>query len=131
MAHDRKLSVAAVKKARSLADVVIVYLHWGTEDVNCPNADQKSIAKELSAAGADIIVGTHSHVPQGDGFIGRTYVHYGLGNFLWARSGSKDTLLLLLKVKRTGQVVGKNAVIGTVSETGQPVPVTGTAQADI
>ncbi len=126
MAHDRKLSVAAVKKARSLADVVIVYLHWGTEDVNCPNTDQKSIAKELAVAGADIIVGTHSHVPQGDGFSGKTYVHYGLGNFLWARSGSKDTGLLLVTVRRDGRVTGREFVVGTVSETGQPIPVFGT-----
>jgi poly-gamma-glutamate synthesis protein (capsule biosynthesis protein) len=131
MAFDKTRTVDAVKKARSLADVVIVYLHWGTEDSACPNGEQREMAKVLSANGADIVVGTHAHVPQGDGFVGKTYVHYGLGNFLWARSGSKDTGLLLLKVTRTGQVTGREFVIGTVSATGQPVPVTGAEQADI
>jgi poly-gamma-glutamate synthesis protein (capsule biosynthesis protein) len=129
MAFDKALSVAAVKKAKSMADIVVVYLHWGTEDVNCANNDQKSIAKALAEAGAHILVGTHSHVPHGDGYIGKTYVHYGLGNFLWARSGSKDTLLLNLTVRRDGSVAKREFVVGVVSENGQPVPITGDALA--
>jgi len=125
MAFDKALSVAAVKKAKSMADIVVVYLHWGTEDVSCANNDQKNIAKALADAGAHILVGTHSHVPHGDGYIGKTYVHYGLGNFLWARSGSKDTLLLNLTVRRDGSVAKREYVIGVVSENGQPVPISG------
>lgn len=131
MAFDKTRTVNAVKKARSLADVVIVYLHWGTEDSACPNGEQREMAKVLSANGADIVVGTHAHVPLGDGFVGKTYVHYGLGNFVWARSGSKDTGLLLVTVKHTGQVTGREFIIGTVSASGQPVPVTGDEQAAI
>ena len=44
-------------------------MHWGTEGSYCPNPEQKSIAKILADAGADVIVGTHAHMPQGDGFI--------------------------------------------------------------
>ncbi len=129
MAFDKALSVAAVKKAKSMAEIVVVYLHWGTEDVNCANNDQKNIAKALAEAGAHILVGTHSHVPHGDGYIGKTYVHYGLGNFLWARSGSKDTMLLNLTVRRDGTVAKRELVLGVVSENGQPVPITGEAAA--
>ncbi|HCU51043.1 MAG TPA: hypothetical protein DGG94_14800 [Micromonosporaceae bacterium] len=129
MAFDKELSVAAVKKARTLADVVVVYVHWGTEDTYCPNKEQRDLARVLSGAGAHIVLGTHAHMPQGDGFVGQTYVHYGLGNFLWARSGSKDTGLLTVTVKRDGQVAGRNFVVGVVSETGQPVPISGAALA--
>jgi poly-gamma-glutamate capsule biosynthesis protein CapA/YwtB (metallophosphatase superfamily) len=129
MAFDKALSVAAVQKARAMADIVVVYLHWGTEDAYCPNGEQRDIARALSAAGADIVVGTHAHILQGDGLVGHTYVHYGLGNFLWARSGSKDTGLLLLTVKRDGRLVNRTFVQGMVSVTGQPVPVTGAEKA--
>ncbi len=37
----------------------------------------------LADTGADIIVGTHAHVLLGSGWLGDTYVNYGLGNFLW------------------------------------------------
>ena len=130
MAFDMGLSVAAVKKARSLADLVIVYLHWGTEGSNCPNGEQKSAARALAEAGAQIIVGTHAHVPQGDGFIGSAYVHYGLGNFLWyGPSKSTDTGLLTVTVSDAGgwKVTNRVFTPGVISSTGQAKPVTGSA----
>ncbi len=125
MAFDKDLSASAVRKARTLADLVIVYMHWGTEGSYCPNNDQKSTAKLLAEAGADVIVGTHAHMPQGEGFIGTTYVHYGLGNFLWyGPSKSTDSGLLTLTV--TGRKVTKHTFIpAAISSTGQAVPAAG------
>ena len=76
------LAVAAVAAARKRADVVVVYLHWGKEGSACPTAaaDPRHGTRD---AGADAIVSTHAHVMLGDGYLGRTYVQYGLGNFLW------------------------------------------------
>jgi poly-gamma-glutamate synthesis protein (capsule biosynthesis protein) len=37
------------------ADIVLAFMHWGTEGVSCPDSDQKSLAPKLAAAGADII----------------------------------------------------------------------------
>ncbi len=125
MAFNKDLSAAAVRKARTQADLIIVYLHWGTEGSYCPNGDQKSIAKILAEAGADILIGTHAHMPQGDGFLGATYVHYGLGNFLWyGPSKSTDSGLLILTV--TGRKVTKyNFIPAIISGTGQAKPVSG------
>jgi poly-gamma-glutamate capsule biosynthesis protein CapA/YwtB (metallophosphatase superfamily) len=130
MAFDMGLSVAAVKKARAMADLVIVYLHWGTEGSSCTNGEQKNAARALAEAGAHIIVGTHAHVPQGDGFIGSAYVHYGLGNFLWyGPSKSTDTGLLDITVSDSGGWKVTNRVFnpGVISNTGQAKPVTGSA----
>ncbi|HET8615718.1 MAG TPA: CapA family protein [Actinomycetales bacterium] len=79
---------AAVRKARTRADVVVVYLHWGTDYTPCPNALQVRTAKALAQAGADVVVGTHAHQLQGAGWLGSTYVDYGLGNFVWWRRNS-------------------------------------------
>lgn len=78
------LLLAEVRTAKAHADVVIAYLHWGTEYQSCPNADQQALADTLAAAGVSAIVGTHAHVLQGAGWRpdGR-YVAYGLGNYLW------------------------------------------------
>lgn len=130
MAFDLGLSVAAVKKARAMADLVIVYLHWGTEGSNCPNGEQKSAARALAEAGAQIIVGTHAHVPLSDGFLGSTYVHYGLGNFLWyGPSKSTDTGLLTVTVANIAgwKVTNRVFTPGVISSTGQAKPVTGSA----
>lgn len=130
MAFDMGLSTAAVKKARSVSDLVIVYMHWGTEGSNCPNGDQKKAAMALAEAGAHLIVGTHAHMPQGDGFVGSTYVHYGLGNFLWyGPSKSTDTGLLTVTVSDTEgwKVANRVFTPGVISSTGQAKPVTGNA----
>jgi poly-gamma-glutamate synthesis protein (capsule biosynthesis protein) len=80
---------AAVRAARARADVVVVYLHWGTDYSDCPNPLQRSTARALAAAGADVVLGAHAHRLQGAGWLGRTYVDYGLGNFVWWRRNSE------------------------------------------
>jgi hypothetical protein len=83
--------VSAVKAAKAHADVVIAYIHWGTEYQSCPNADQRTLADALAAAGATAIVGTHAHVLQGAGWRpDGKYVAYGLGNYFWWRSFGND-----------------------------------------
>ena len=82
--------LAAVRAADRRDDVVVVYLHWGTDGRRCPDPRQRSLASVLARAGADVVVGTHTHVLQGSGWIGDTYVSYGLGNFLWYHNHQPD-----------------------------------------
>lgn len=98
---------AAVRLARARAEVVMVYLHWGTDYTTCPNTLQRRTAKALAAAGADVVVGSHAHRLQGGGWLGRTYVDYGLGNFIWWRSRRPDatTGVLTLTVDRPAGAV--------------------------
>jgi poly-gamma-glutamate capsule biosynthesis protein CapA/YwtB (metallophosphatase superfamily) len=49
--------VRAVAEARTQADTVAVFLHWGLERATCPTGDQQSLAETLVDAGADIVVG--------------------------------------------------------------------------
>lgn len=89
---------AAVRAARAHADVVVVYLHWGTDYTTCPNALQRRTAQALAGAGADVVLGSHAHRLQAGGWLGRTYVDYGLGNFVWWRSHGQDAVTGVLTV---------------------------------
>lgn len=82
--------VQAVRAARSKADTVVVFVHWGRELQSCPLPRQRSLAGELIEAGADAIVGGHAHVLLAGGYLDGRYVHYGLGNFVFY-SGSGNT----------------------------------------
>ncbi|HEX2902060.1 MAG TPA: CapA family protein [Jatrophihabitans sp.] len=83
--------LAEVRAARAHAEVVIAYVHWGTEYQSCPNADQQQLAGTLAAAGVTAIIGTHAHVLQGAGWRpDGAYVAYGLGNYYWWRSFGND-----------------------------------------
>jgi hypothetical protein len=132
MAYDEDRAVKAIEAARRDNDVVIVMPHWGPERVNCPSADQRRLAERFSKAGADVIVGAHGHVLQGSGYLGNTYVAYGTGNFLWYTAGlnewSKYTAALTLKL-RGRTVVEPTWTHAIVSDTGQPVALTGDALA--
>ena len=80
-----------VRRAAKTHDLVVVYLHWGMDYQKCPEAAQARTARALEEAGADIIVGGHSHRINAAGWLGRSYVAYGLGNFVWWRSHEPDS----------------------------------------
>jgi poly-gamma-glutamate capsule biosynthesis protein CapA/YwtB (metallophosphatase superfamily) len=129
MAFDVRRAVGAVRAARRQADLVVVFNHWGLEGVTCPTAEQRTFVGVLSRAGADVVVGAHAHVLQGEDRVGSTYVAYGLGNFVWyGASRSTDTGVLRLSV-RGRRVVGSEFVPAMVSASGQPLPLTGAAAA--
>jgi poly-gamma-glutamate synthesis protein (capsule biosynthesis protein) len=126
---DLARSLDAVRQAKQHADVVIVFMHWGTEGQACPNAAQRDLAPKLAAAGADIIIGAHAHILQGSGWLGHTFVAYGMANFLWySISHSTATGVLVLTLPASGPLTSK-FVPAVVSATGQPIPLSGAAAA--
>lgn len=79
--------VRMTKKADTLADLVFVVMHWGEENSFALSNSQKTLASAITEAGADVIIGMHSHVIQSmewktasDG--SRTLVIYSLGNLI-------------------------------------------------
>lgn len=120
--------VAAVRAASRRADVVVVYLHWGEELVGCPTHQQHATAQALAAAGADVVVGSHAHVQLGAGFLGSTYVDYGLGNFVWYHDHQPRSGVLRVRI-RDGEVVGDDWVPAEIGTDGLPSPLSGPARA--
>jgi poly-gamma-glutamate synthesis protein (capsule biosynthesis protein) len=104
-AKDVPRLLRAVRAARETSDTVVVFLHWGVELEECPSADQRRLAKQLVAAGADVIVGGHAHRVQGAGRMGRALVDYGLGNFVWYGTSELSTRSGVLLVKVDGRRV--------------------------
>ena len=121
---DNTRLLAAVRAARATYDVVVVYLHWGTDYTTCPDAAQASTAAALAEAGADVVVGGHAHRVQGAGWLGRTYVGYGLGNFVWLNTrGPADAVSGVLTV--SVDPVKARALRGGAAPDGAPSIVTG------
>jgi poly-gamma-glutamate capsule biosynthesis protein CapA/YwtB (metallophosphatase superfamily) len=122
------LLIDAVQQAKAAGELVIVYLHWGTEYDTCPNADQKTLAGQLAAAGATAVIGTHAHVLQGAGWRSDgVYVAYGLGNYLWWRSfgNNQDDNGVLTLTFRDGKVISDSFAPSRLDDRGVPVPATG------
>ena len=88
---------ADIRGARAAgADFVIVMPHWGAEYSEYVSPDQRREAAALVAAGADLILGSHSHFtgpieaidrPSG----GPVFVAYSLGDLLFDQNYSEAT----------------------------------------
>lgn len=79
--HEEEL-LNKVRKAKGMADVVIVAMHWGDEYNTEPNEEEITLAQQLSDAGADIIIGNHPHCIQPVEWLNnrKTICFYALGN---------------------------------------------------
>ena len=130
--------LGAVEDADRSADVVVVYMHWGIQGERCPSEGQRTLAADLFEAGADIVVGSHTHGLQGDGRMADGYVAYGLGNYAWYTQASEPTSMtgvLTFTVRpppsgaaraRVTKAAWEPARIGA---DGLPAPVAGSAAA--
>lgn len=81
---------SALTQARSEADFVIVFAHWGTEYAPEPDAFQKQWTQIFLECEVDIVVGTHPHCLQPyevlvDDNGHRMLVYYSIGNYISAQ----------------------------------------------
>lgn len=87
-------------KEQDSADIVIVSYHFGSEYETKPNARQKDLAEGAIDAGADLVVGHHSHVTQPVVRYKEGWIAYSLGNFVFDQMFSEATRTgILLEVK--------------------------------
>jgi poly-gamma-glutamate synthesis protein (capsule biosynthesis protein) len=90
-----------VKKARNLADLVIVSFHWSAELLKERKPYQADLAKVAINAGAHLVVGHHPHVIQGVEKYKHGLIVYSLGNFIFASYSKTVQDALLLQVRLT------------------------------
>lgn len=90
-----------VAKAKEDSDFVVVYIHWGTENVSEPDWAQLEQAPKLAQAGADLIIGDHPHCLQGIQYFGDVPVIYSLGNFLF-NSRTLDSCMVQVDISSQG-----------------------------
>lgn len=93
--YDTELFRQVIKEADANADFVLAYVHWGTEYSHELEDVQLQTGKEYLDAGADVIIGAHSHCLQGMEYYDGKPIIYSLGNY-WFNKRTLDTMLLML-----------------------------------
>ena len=74
----------AIRNAKAQYDIVIVSFHWGAELDYKPNRNQINLGRAAIDAGADLVLGHHSHrITPIEKYKDR-YIVYSLGNFSFA-----------------------------------------------
>jgi poly-gamma-glutamate synthesis protein (capsule biosynthesis protein) len=129
-----RIALTDVAKLRCQTDCVIVSLHWGYEYTEWPSPAQQRFARTLIDAGANIIIGHHSHVAQGIEEYNGGLIAYSLGNFQFCIAMGDRFLNtgsgIMLRVRRSSQGRISYEVIPTkVSASGEVelIPVEGHA----
>jgi poly-gamma-glutamate synthesis protein (capsule biosynthesis protein) len=104
-----------------------VYVHWGVEGATCPTPLQKTLARQLVDAGADVVVGSHSHRVEGAGRLGNGFVAYGLGNFVFYNEAGESGVSGVLELTVAARRVERAQWVPAAIRSGVPTPLTGSA----
>lgn len=80
------------------SDLIIAYLHFGNEYSTSPNENQVKIAHELIDLGADVVIGSHPHVPQGIEMYNGKPIFYSLGNFIFDQSNPETHIAYFVEI---------------------------------
>lgn len=93
--YDTELFLQAIREGSENADFCIAFVHWGTEYSFDLEQVQLDTGREYLDAGADAVIGAHSHCLQGMEYYDGKPIIYSLGNY-WFNSKTLDTMLLQL-----------------------------------
>jgi len=80
---DVEAIIKDIRSCRADADMIVVSLHWGDEEIIYPKPTDVEKAHMLIDAGADMIYGHHAHVMQSVEIYKGKYIFYGVGNFIF------------------------------------------------
>jgi poly-gamma-glutamate synthesis protein (capsule biosynthesis protein) len=89
--HGVEKTLADLKHARPRAQLVVVYAHWGGEFRREPGERLRRLAHLFIEAGADLIIGSHSHTVQPREAYRGKMIYYSLGNFIFDQYGQPET----------------------------------------
>jgi poly-gamma-glutamate capsule biosynthesis protein CapA/YwtB (metallophosphatase superfamily) len=97
---------ADVASARQQADLVIVYFHYGIENLDHATRAQHFLATAAIDAGANLVLGSHSHRLQEIEQYKGGLIVYSLGNFVFdGFDGSANlTAILSVRLDKTGVI---------------------------
>jgi cell wall-associated NlpC family hydrolase len=73
----------AITKARSQANLVVCFVHWGIENSEKITDEQRELARWLIDRGVDLVVGSHPHCVQPLDFYHGCPIAYSLGNLVF------------------------------------------------
>jgi poly-gamma-glutamate capsule biosynthesis protein CapA/YwtB (metallophosphatase superfamily) len=121
-ADESELIQKLIKKAKTMADVVVISVHWGNENTYTLTDKQKNLAQNMVDWGADIIFGNHPHVVQQLTVLTRKDgtkcpVIFALGNFVSAQQSGKNMVSGLLTVTMTKDFSTNKTIFNTMEFT--------------
>jgi poly-gamma-glutamate synthesis protein (capsule biosynthesis protein) len=97
-----------IRKLRPQVDVLVTYFHWGVSGTEELAEYQRIVGHDVIDHGADLVIGSHAHLPQAVEVYRDKVIFYSLGNFAfdWVK----------MKKHRTGLVAQCAVVDGRINK---------------
>ncbi|MDD2446646.1 MAG: CapA family protein [Tissierellia bacterium] len=116
---DEELIQNDIDELNDKVDLTIVFIHWGNEYQKQPSNYQVDLGNKLIEWGADIILGSHSHVIQKAAVVNYEgedkYIIYSMGNFLSNQRKNntdnhytEDGVMVLLNIEKEEKAIIKD-----------------------
>lgn len=92
---EKKIKKDLQQMKQKKCEIRIISLHWWREYLYNPTKSQQKLARNIVDAGADLILGHHSHIPGKIEIYKGKYIYYSLWNFIfdqdwWAKYPGTD-----------------------------------------
>ena len=94
--------IRALKKSGGI-NFIVINLHWGIEKASVPEPWQIQFGRQVIDAGADAVIGHHSHVLQGIERYKSGVIVYSLGNLIFGGNSRSTYTTGLFEIRLTNQ----------------------------
>ena len=121
---DREAIIEDIRRAKRLADHVVVSFHWGDEYVSMPAERQVSLAHAAIDAGASVVHGHHPHVLQPVEVYHGGVIFYSLGNFVFDQKKPATVESMIAHVTFSPEALVRAEIIPVRIEECRPRPLT-------
>lgn len=95
-----------IGEIKSIADWVLVVVHWSDEIFPYPRPEDRAIAHALAQMGVDLIIGHHPHVVRGIEIVDSCPVFYSLGNFYFSNYAGNNGVWIVRQAPRNREGLG-------------------------
>jgi len=121
---DREAIIEDIRRAKRVADHVVVSFHWGDEYMSMPAERQVSLAHAAIDAGASVVHGHHPHVLQPVEVYHGGVIFYSLGNFVFDQKKPATVESMIAHVTFSPEAVVRAEIIPVRIEECRPRPLT-------
>ena len=91
-----------IDESKNNSDVTVVVFHYGNEYSTTPNPSQINLSHKCIDEGADMVIGSHTHVIQEiESYKGKP-IFYSLGNFVFDQSNPATHSSLMVEMDMVG-----------------------------
>lgn len=122
--HDPELIYEHLGSLEGAHDYTIVEVHWGNEYETTESESQRTLARGMIDAGADLIIGHHPHVVQPIEVYNRKPIFYSLGNFIFDQIGEATNTGIAISLERSEADTAVTVHPYTINPSRQPTHMT-------